>query len=163
MAVSDLITTGLFISTVYLAAPIAIPALGGLISDKSGMPNVALEGIMSVGAFVAVVFCVSLGPWMAIFIAACAGAFMSFLLGFICIKGQGNLVVGGFAINFVCWGLIPVLSMIIYHAKGMTPRVDGFLSIIENKEENEIFFKTIYPSRGYTKKYLGRRYKNEEK
>jgi len=122
----DIITVGLFASTISLCAPLAISSLGGLISDKSGVPNIALEGIISAGAFCAVVFCIPFGPWLATLIAAIVGGLVALLIGLICVKGRGDIVIGGFAVNFICWGLFPVLSMRLYNAKGMTPRVNGF-------------------------------------
>ncbi|RLG04448.1 MAG: ABC transporter permease [Thaumarchaeota archaeon] len=126
----EILTLGLLTSTISFTVPLALAALGGLVADKSGVPNIALEGIIQVGGILAVVACFFSGnAWLGTVAAALIGALFAYFLGIICVREAGDIVVGGFAINFVCWGLAPTLSMIFFKSKGFTPLVEGFSAI----------------------------------
>lgn len=151
---SEIFTFGLIASTISLCSPLVICSLGGLISDKSGIPNIALEGIMSAGAFCAVVFYIPFeSPWLATIIAGLIGGLIAFILSLICIKGRGDAIISGFAVNFICWGILPVISMQLFNA-GMTPRVKGFSTGIIQFIKNIPFLGDIF-QRNTILTYLG--------
>ena len=65
---SDLFTWALLTATIRMTAPLIFAAMGGLISERSGIMNIALEGFMIVGAFVAVVGTYYTdSPWFGLF------------------------------------------------------------------------------------------------
>jgi len=128
--VSEILSISLIATTISFTAPLILAALGGLVADKSGVPNIAIEGMIYLGGVIAIILCFFTGdPWIGTLAAAAIGVLLSYILGLICIKEAGDVVIGGFAINFVCWGLAPTLSLMIFGSKGMTPMVSGFSSI----------------------------------
>lgn len=107
-----------------------LAALGGLVADKSGIPNVAIEGMIFFGGIIAVIaFFYIRNPWLSTLSAIVVGILLAYILGIICIRETGDVVVGGFAVNFICWGIAPTLSLIVFKSKGMTPTVEGFYQI----------------------------------
>jgi len=128
--VSEILSISLIATTISFTAPLILAALGGLVADKSGVPNIAIEGMIYLGGVIAIILCFFTGdPWVGTLAAAAIGVLLSYILGLICVKEAGDVVIGGFAINFVCWGLAPTLSLMIFGSKGMTPMVSGFSSI----------------------------------
>lgn len=128
--ISEIVTVGLFAATIAFTTPIVLAALGGLVADRSGVPNIAMEGIMYVGAFVALATCFFTGnAWVGTLMAAFTGVLFALILSIICVKEAGDVVVGGFALIFIAWGIAPLLSMLLFGTKGLTPRVEGFLPI----------------------------------
>src|SRR2546425_1546419 len=76
----DLFTVALFWSTVRLATPLILAALGGLYSERSGVINIALEGMMLAGAFTAAggtVF--THNPWVGLLAALLARGLVALL------------------------------------------------------------------------------------
>src|SRR2546423_1806934 len=74
----DLFNIGLLLSTIRLATPLILAALGGLYSERSGVINIALEGLMLAGAFTAASVTHYLqNPWAGLIAAICAGVLLS--------------------------------------------------------------------------------------
>jgi len=83
-------------SGIRLATPLTLAAIGGLFSERSGIVNIALEGLMLVGAFAAATATFYSGnPWFGVLMAAIAGATMAHVHGLVCVKFRGNHIVSG--------------------------------------------------------------------
>ncbi len=103
-------------------APLLIIALGGLYSERSGIVNIGLEGLMGFGAFTAAIFIVSfetsaVGPqvvWLSILVAGLAGMLLSYLHAFASVSMNANQVISGTAINMLS------LALSIYLARAIT-------------------------------------------
>jgi len=113
-------------STLLWAAPLIFTALGGVFSERSGVVNIGLEGLMVIGAFAAVVFNLtfadSLGsatPWVSLLVAMAAGAVFSILHAVASITFRADHTVSGVAINLLATGLTLFLIKLIYN-KGET-------------------------------------------
>jgi simple sugar transport system permease protein len=97
------------------ALPLFIIAIGGIYSEKSGITNLALEGLMGVGSFFGALFVVltsSLFPsdsqmpmYFAMIAAAAGGMVYSMLHGLLCIKFKANQVISGVVINILAMAL----------------------------------------------------------
>lgn len=92
--------------------PLLITALGGLFSERSGISNIALEGLMIVGSFAAALTLHLLPSvyntqalWLALAVAAMAGAAFSLLHAFACVNLGANQMISGMAINMVAGAL----------------------------------------------------------
>lgn len=116
-------------STIMAAAPLIFTALGGVFSERSGVVNIGLEGLMVIGAFSAIVFNLAaadaLGaatPWVAILVAMAIGGIFSLLHGLASITFRADQVVSGVAINFLALGLALFLVKKIY-GKGQTETI----------------------------------------
>ncbi len=115
----------LIFSTIRLATPLIFAALGGLFSERSGVINIALEGLMLAGAFTGAVITYEAGnPYLGMLAGMAAGAFLAYIYAIACIKFQADQVVSGMAINFLMIGLPAVISGAIYDSSGSTPQID---------------------------------------
>src|SRR5437660_12687207 len=96
----QIFTISLLFSTIRLATPLVLAALGGLYSERAGVINIALEGLMLAGAFTAasITFYAS-SPWVGLGAAMLAGALVAYLIALACIKFKANQVVTGTGIN----------------------------------------------------------------
>jgi simple sugar transport system permease protein len=115
----------LFSTTLMYSTPLIFTALGGVISEKSGVINIGLEGMMTIGAFVASWIAISEGnPWIGLAAGAVAGMLLAFFHALASIKFKGNQVVSGIAINFLGPGIAIFLSRIFFEGASMTPPLD---------------------------------------
>src|ERR1700732_3897232 len=107
----QILTLALLFSTIRLATPLVLAALGGLYSERSGVVNIALEGLMLAGAFTAaVVTHFAHQPWLGLLAAAGAGTAVALVHATAAIRFGANQVVSGMAVNVVFLGLPPLLS-----------------------------------------------------
>jgi ABC-type uncharacterized transport system permease subunit len=102
--------TGLLLGTVALSAPLIFGALGGVISERVGVVNVAIEGQLLAGAFLSA-FVASLtgSPWAGLVAAMVAGVLVSFVLAAFSIKYFVDQVIVGVVLNVLVAGLTSFL------------------------------------------------------
>jgi general nucleoside transport system permease protein len=122
--VSEIFTLSLVFSSIRLATPLVLAALGGLYSERSGVINIALEGLMLAGAFTAAAVTHYAGdPWIGLLSAVAAGTAVAALLAIVCIRFKADQVVAGTAINIMFLGLPAVLSGALFLSSGATPQI----------------------------------------
>ena len=120
----QILTVSLLFSTIRLATPLVWAAIGGLYSERSGVVNIALEGLMLAGAFTAAAVTFYMhSPWAGLGAAMLAGALFALLLAVACIRFKANEVVAGTGINILFLGLPAVLSGALFLSSGSTPQV----------------------------------------
>ena len=120
----DLFTVALLFSSIRLATPLIWAAIGGLYSERSGVINIALEGLMLAGAFTAAAITFYSGsPWLGLAAAMLAGAGVASVLAVACIRFRANEVVAGTGINILFLGLPGVLSGALFLSSGSTPQI----------------------------------------
>jgi simple sugar transport system permease protein len=102
---------------VAFTVPLLITALGGLFSERSGVVNIALEGLMLIGVFTGALAVSTLervlpgtAVWLGLLAAALAGAVFSLLHAFACINLNANQVISGIAINMLAGALTTFLA-----------------------------------------------------
>lgn len=112
------------------ASPLIFTALGGVFSERSGVVNIGLEGLMLMGAFIGIVFTLTtesiLGaasPWVSLIVAGIIGGLFALLHALASITLRADQVVSGVAINFLAAGLAVFLIKKIY-GKGQTDFID---------------------------------------
>jgi simple sugar transport system permease protein len=109
-------------STLRVSTPLIFAAVGGMCSERSGVINIALEGMMLAGAFGAAVGALATNsPWLG---AACgmgAGVLLAAVYGLFVIRLRANQIVAGTAINMLALGVTPFLCKILYDVTGSTP------------------------------------------
>jgi len=116
-------------SAIRLATPLIFASLGGVFSERSGVVNIALEGIMIMGAFFAVLFTHLTGnPWIGVLAAIIIGILTSLLLAVVSIHLRGNQVVAGVAINLLAVSLTAFLLEMVWNRSGSTPSVEKALT-----------------------------------
>ena len=110
-----LITADLWKATLEASALLLLPALGGVISERSGVVNIAMEGMMLTGAFFAVVADLAFqNPWLAALVAIVAGGLMALIHAVVSIRFRADQIVSGIAINIFAAGLTLFLVNRIY-------------------------------------------------
>ncbi|MCL2230275.1 MAG: ABC transporter permease [Treponema sp.] len=131
--------TGMLASTLLIVSPILIAAIGGMICERAGVVNIALEGLMSIGAMTAAVTHVLLEtkigfsiPLALIFASFCGGAF-SLIHAFASVTLRADQVVSGTGINLLSAGLTVFVCQLIFRMdRSMSYRMGmpaGFLGI----------------------------------
>lgn len=111
----------MFPIALMFAAPIILTALGGLFSERSGIVNIALEGIMMVGAFTGATITALLenstpgAAWLGLLAGLLAGVLFSLLHAVASINLRANQVISGTALNILAGGLTVYLCQIIFH------------------------------------------------
>jgi simple sugar transport system permease protein len=111
--------TLLFSSMFVFATPLTFGALGGLFSERAGVVNVGLEGMMLIGAFFAVLGADKLGNWVyGILCALGAGAVLAVVHAYVSIHLRADQIVSGTAINFLAFGLTGYFYIQVYGANG---------------------------------------------
>ena len=120
----EIFTLSLLWSTVRFATPLLLAALGGLYSERSGVINIALEGMMLAGAFTAASVTHYLSnPWLGLLGAICAGVLVASIHAVACVRFKADQVVTGTAINIMFLGFPALLSGALFLSSGSTPQI----------------------------------------
>ncbi len=110
-----LVTANLWQAALVAAVLLLLPALGGVISERSGVVNIAMEGMMLTGAFFAVWADLNWhSPWLAVLVAMIAGGLMALIHAVVSIRFRADQIVSGIAINIFAAGLTVFLVRAIY-------------------------------------------------
>jgi ABC-type uncharacterized transport system permease subunit len=121
---TDILNLGLLFSAIRLATPLLLAALGGMFSERSGVINIALEGLMLAGAFTAASMTwYAKSPWVGLASAILAGAAIALIHAVACIRYRADQVVSGTAINILLTGVPALLSGAFFLSSGSTPQV----------------------------------------
>jgi general nucleoside transport system permease protein len=122
--VTDIFNYTLIASTMRLSTPLILAALGGLYSERSGVINIALEGLMLAGAFTAAAVTVFSGSaWIGALAAVVAGLLVAAIHGLATINYRADQVVSGTAINILFLGVPALLSGALFESTGATPQL----------------------------------------
>ena len=107
------------------ATPLTYAAIGGLFSERSGVVNIGLEGMMLTGAFFGIWGSVVTGSWvLGLLIAIGFGGLVALVYAFFAIQLRTDQIIGGTAINFLALGVTGYLFIDIYGTAG-TPALHG--------------------------------------
>jgi len=121
---SEIFTIALIWSTVRLSTPLILAALGGLFSERSGVINIALEGMMLAGAFTAAAVTYAVGnPFVGLVAGMLAGMLIASIHALACIRYKADQVVTGTAINILMIGMPAFLSGAFFLSSGSTPQL----------------------------------------
>ena len=102
---------GLLNTTLSKAVPITMGALSGILCERAGVVNIAIEGMMLSGAMVsALVGSVTQNAWIGLFAGVATGALMALIHGVLSIKYKTNQIVSGTVINIFATGLTSYIS-----------------------------------------------------
>ncbi|PIE97601.1 MAG: sugar ABC transporter permease [Treponema sp.] len=122
-----------------LVAPILITAIAGMICERSGVVNIALEGLMVIGAFVTAIvhyYCEFIlgpvSPWLALLCGALAGMLFSLVHAYPSISMNSDQVISGTGINLISVGLAMFVSQLLFRETqtkefrlGLMPGIGG--------------------------------------
>jgi simple sugar transport system permease protein len=111
--------------TLEKATPLILAALGGMFSERSGVVNIALEGIMTMGAWAAVVATwFTHNPWLGVLASIVVGGIIGLVHAIICVKLKGNQIVSGTAIILFGLGFTAYMIWVIWPGhSGVSPSI----------------------------------------
>ena len=134
----SLISSNTWHTTLEFAALIVLPAIGGVISERSGVVNIAMEGMMLAGAFASVMITLAmhnlgvndvLSVMIGTIAAILAGGLMALIHALVSINFKANQIVSGIAINIIALGLTSYLVFVITPAGQGVPSLPGNLRL----------------------------------
>ncbi len=155
----DLIAS-MITSTLIYSTPIIIAALGGLFSERAGVVNIALEGLMAIGAFAsaaAIIFIephTDWAPWISLLFGIGAGVLVSTLHAYLSINFSADQVISGTAINIFAGGITIYLAYIIFDQERTDTFMRGFIKTDVPVLSDIPFIGQAFFSRTYTTVYL---------
>ncbi len=107
-------------NAVSIMTPFLLAAIGGLFTELAGMLNIALEGLMLIGAFFSVVFAYLTGNhFLGVLMGIVASMAVAYLFGFVSLKLKANIFISGLATNLLASGLTVVLAFKLFGNKGV--------------------------------------------
>ena len=107
-------------ATLRFATPLAFAAMGGILCERSGVVNIALEGMMLSGAFWGIWGADKTGSWeLGLLIAMASGGAMALIHAFFAIHLRADQIVVGTALNFLALGITGYFFISIYGSEGL--------------------------------------------
>ncbi len=118
------ITTYLLRIALLMSTPLVLAAVGGMFSEKSGVVNIGLEGMMLMGAFMAVMGSYLTGnPWVGVLFAIISGGALAAVHAIVCVRLRGNQIVSGTGIILFATGTTVVGLTAIWGPRGVSDQV----------------------------------------
>lgn len=112
--IADLSSTGTIGAAIGLAVPIGLAGLGGIWSERSGIANIGLEGMMILGTFGAGWAGFQWGPWAGVIVAVLYGAIGAFIFAIATVSFGVDQIIAGTAINILGLGLTQFLAKLAF-------------------------------------------------
>lgn len=110
--------------TLMYSTPLIFGGLAGVISERSGVVNIGIEGMMTVGAATGVIAAYYTGnPWIGFVCAGLAGVLMSLLHAIVSITFRADQTISGIALNLLGSGIALFISSLSFHGATNTPSV----------------------------------------
>ncbi len=116
----------LLASAIRMSIPILLAALGAVYSERSGVVNIGLEGMMITGSFWAAVGAYHYGPLAGILFAIMAASLMALIHAVVSVTFRVDQIVSGVALNILAYGAARFASIALFQRATMSPHVDGF-------------------------------------
>jgi general nucleoside transport system permease protein len=117
----------LIASMLVFATPLCYAAIGGMFSERSGVVNIGLEGMMLMGAFWGIYGADVTGSWvLGLLIAMVSGGALALVHAFFAIHLRADQIVGGTAVNFLALGITGYFFVELYHGENVgsdVPRI----------------------------------------
>jgi len=134
----DIFNAQFVASSIRVAIPLALAGLGGVFSERSGVVNIGLEGMILTGACTAVAVTNFAGnPWVGVLGAILVGILLGLIHAITCITFKANQIVSGVAINLFASGITVFFSWLLFG-------------------ETQIMVKSNLPIWGFSSKYRRR-------
>src|ERR1044072_2012269 len=121
---TEIFNIALISSTIRLSTPLILAALGGVFSERSGVINIALEGMRLAAAFAAAAVTYASGSlYVGLLAGIAAGTLIGAIHAVACIQYRADQVVTGTAINILMIGMPAFLSGAFFLSSGSTPQI----------------------------------------
>jgi ABC-type uncharacterized transport system permease subunit len=126
----DLINVGLFAAAIRMATPIVYAALGGMFSERVGVVNIGMEGIMLTSALGGVTVSYYTGnPWLGVAAAVAIGGILGLIHAVVTVRYAGNQIVSGTGLNILAMGFTAYMSQVLWGSRGASESVAGIEDI----------------------------------
>ncbi len=117
-------------AAIRMTTPIALAAMGGAFSERSGIVNIGLEGMILSGAFAGVLGSFYTGnPWVGVLLSIIAGSLVAAIFAVFTIRFKANHVVAGVGLNILALGVTTWLMQVLWQSRGTSPNVNGISEI----------------------------------
>lgn len=117
-------------ATIRNATPLVFAALGGMFSERSGVVNIGLEGLMLISAFAGVVGAFLSGSaWIGLLFAVGAGLLFALIHAVMCVTFEADQIISGTAINLLALSGTGFLMVIVFNQGGTSPDVEKFAPV----------------------------------
>jgi len=128
--ITDIVNAGLFAASLRMATPLVFASIGGIFSERVGIVNIALEGMMLTGAFSGVLATFATGnPWIGVLASVLAGGLLGYLHAILTVKFSGNQIISGTGINLLALGATAYLCQAVWGSRGASQSVQGLEAI----------------------------------
>ncbi len=122
----DIVNVGLFAAALRMATPLVFASLGGIFSERAGVVNIALEGMMLGGAFSGVLATFLTGnPWIGVLASILAGGALGFVHAVLTVRFAGDQIVSGTGINLFALAFTAYMSQTVWGSRGASQNVQG--------------------------------------
>ena len=126
----DVINVGIFAAALRMATPIVYAALGGMFSERVGVVNIGMEGMMLTSALGGVTVSYYTGnPWLGVAAAVAIGGLLGLIHAVVTVKYAGNQIVSGTGLNILAMGFTAYMSQILWGSRGASESVAGIKDI----------------------------------
>jgi len=130
--VDAILSLGFLVQIARISVPYVLASLGGIFSERGGVVNIALEGIMLSGAFAFVLgtfFAAS--PLVGVLVGILGGMAMAALFGLVVVRFDADHIVAGVAINLLAVGLTKFLLKLVWESSSNSGRVDSVEALLK--------------------------------
>jgi|CZKU01.1.fsa_nt_gi ABC-type uncharacterized transport system permease subunit len=142
--ISALFDVAMVAQTLRMAVPYACAGLGGVWSERSGVVNIALEGILLTGGLAGVAVQLATGSATAGMLAgAAAGAIVGALHALIVVHGRVDAIVSGLALNLAASGGTRFVLRALYASSSNSPAVAGFSGVVAGPSGAALLLRTL--------------------
>jgi simple sugar transport system permease protein len=143
-------SASLIAQMLVFATPLTFAAIGGMFSERSGVVNIGLEGMMLMGAFWGIWGADRTGSWVGgLLIAAASGGLLALVHAFFAIHLRADQIVGGTAVNFLALGITGFFFVQLYHGENVPTGISQIPALHLTKESNHSFFGNSFGSLNY--------------
>jgi len=133
-------------SSIRFSIPYTLSGLGGTYSERSGVVNIGLEGMMLIGAFTAVAVTNSSGsPWLGLVAAIFAGMLLGLIHAVVCVTFKADQIVSGLAIIIFAAGITVFCSWLLYDKTQIQAEGRLHFPVLHQLAALQVLFSEIPP------------------
>jgi ABC-type uncharacterized transport system permease subunit len=143
-------SASLIAQTLVFATPLTFAAIGGMFSERSGVVNIGLEGMMLMGAFWGIWGADKFGSWVwGLAVAAAAGGLLALIHAFFSIHLRADQIVSGTAVYFLSLGITGYFFVQLYHGQNVPTGISQIPELHLTKASSTSFFGNSFGSLNY--------------
>ena len=141
----QVVTASLIASMLVFATPLTFAAIGGMFSERSGVVNIGLEGMMLMGAFWGIWGADKTGSWVGgLVIGIVSGGLLALVHAIFAIHLRADQIVGGTAVNFLALGITGYFFVQLYHGNNVPPGTSQIPDVNLTSKSNSGFFSQAF-------------------